>query len=195
MLEGASLGFVLFAADYIIIIGVFTVAAWLALMRGVGVVNTATLALPLTFVTYEVGMSSAGLTPLFTSGLEVPATGAAIFATTFFLIYMAVLRIMANTSGGGHGIISSIMSALIFTTMALAMWHQFYPFTAVWQFGPEIARFFDVPYFFWWIVGSLALLFTTMGFSFNFRSRNRAHQSIKKNEDAYAASVVYNANK
>lgn len=177
-----------FAGSYIIVLVVFAAAAWYGLMRGIGVVTAATIALPLTLLLYEAGLGARFLDTLFLQGLQHPPTGIAIFLVLTVSLYVAVRHVSANTSSGASGILRALTASIALIAMFLAVWHAFAPTRALWHFGTEFDVLFRAEFFFWWLLGAL---FVTYISGFAGYAQKRFGAASTQQQDKYAAGVRY----
>jgi len=147
-----------FPLDYVIIFAVFALAAFWAFRGNAAGVQAATLALGLGYFISQ-AISEAAFVGEWAA--KLPSEGwmqLLPFVVISGVLMVALARVLEKFESSGE-VLVSLLSALAFTAMMLAVWYQLPHVQNIWDFGSGIDFLFTAQYLWWWMVGSIGLLY------------------------------------
>ncbi len=147
-----------FPTELFFVAALWLVASAFAYKTGVSRISAIALALVTAGLLFPILPATSPFPSMGTDSAAGWASSIITFALLTGALIFIMRRIGVDTSMDGGRAGASIISAIAFTIVALALWAHVPAIYAFYPFPSLLAPYFAVQYFFWWIMGALIAL-------------------------------------
>lgn len=144
-------------ADWLIIAVFAIFASFDALRSGPSKEIALAIALPISLLLYK-SVAATILLSTIAKQFTSPFGQMLLFGVILIVLTVLFHRMTYSWSGGTSKPLQALIVGIALAVIAVSIWIQFPPFTALWHFGSTVTAVFGAAYALWWLLAAYVAL-------------------------------------